>query len=367
MARLDRLDMRSNTALLLQLLLDASEELFPGYFALVMATGVISVASQLLAIPIVPRALLILNWGAYAVLWLLTLLRIARFPAKFFADLSSHQRAPGFFTIVAGTCVLGTQTIVVADGTAIGAALWWLGLVLWVLVMYAFFTAVTIREHKPSLARGLNGAWLIAAVATQSIVVLRGTLDAATTPPDVIQFLCLVMFMIGSMLYLAIIPIIFYRLTFVHLATRDFSPPYWINMGAVAISTLAGALLLMRAETWGVLREFLPFLKGFTVLFWAVSTWWIPLLFTLMVWRYWVRHDAIRYEPQLWGMVFPLGMYTTSTYQLARGLHMPFLNVIPPVFIILALLAWTGAFFGLALRIARSIALARERSAKSAA
>jgi len=359
--------MRSYTALLPRLLLDASEELFPGYFALVMATGVISIATELMGIPFVPSALLALNWIAYGVLWLLTLLRITYFPSKFLADLSSHQRAPGFFTLVAGTCVLGAQSVVVADATDIGMVLWWLGIVLWILVMYAFFTAVTIREHKPSLAGGLNGAWLIAAVATQSIVVLRGTLDAATTPPDVIQFLCLVMFMIGSMLYLAIIPIIFYRLTFVRLATRDFSPPYWINMGAVAISTLAGALLLMRAETWGVLGEFLPFLKGFTVLFWAVSTWWIPLLFTLMVWRYWVRHDAISYEPQLWGMVFPLGMYTTSTYQLARGLHMPFLNTIPPVFIILALIAWIGAFCGLALRIARSILLARELAHKSAA
>ncbi|MDP2333126.1 MAG: hypothetical protein Q8M19_20765 [Reyranella sp.] len=40
--------------------------------------------------------------------------------------------------------------------------------------MYGFFTAVTIRARKPSLAAGINGAWLIGAVATQSIVVLRG-------------------------------------------------------------------------------------------------------------------------------------------------------------------------------------------------
>ena len=59
------------------------------------------------------------------------------------------------------------------------------------------------------LADGINGAWLIAAVATQSIVVLRGALDAVAAPDPAVQFLCLVFFMIGCMLYLAIIPLIF--------------------------------------------------------------------------------------------------------------------------------------------------------------
>ena len=336
------------------LLLNAAEGLFPGYFALVMATGVVSIAAQLLAIPFIPTGLLLINWVAYGVLWLLTLLRIFHFPAKIVDDLFNHQRAPGFFTIVAGTCVLGTQNVVVVGAFEIGMVLWWSGVALWCLIMYAFFTAVTIREHKPSLATGINGAWLIAAVATQSIVVLRGTLEADASPSEAIQFYCLAMFMIGCMLYLAIIPLIFYRLTFVRLMTDDFGPPYWINMGAVAISTLAGSILLQRASTWTVLIEFRPFLKGFTVFFWSVATWWIPLLIALMVWRYMVRHDRVRYEPQFWGMVFPLGMYTTCTIQLSRALELPFLGAIPAIFIYIAMLAWTVTFIALLLHIARA-------------
>ena len=242
---------------------------------------------------------------AYVALWVLTLLRLWLFPRNIVGDLSNHQRAPGFFTIVAGTCILGTQNAIVVDAHAVASALWFLGLGLWFVVMYAFFTAVTIRERKPSLAMGINGAWLIAAVATQSIVVLRGTLGATSIPPPEIQFLCLAMFMIGCMLYLAIIPMIFYRLTFVRLSTHDFSPPYWINMGAVAITTLAGSTLVLRMNAWSVLQDFGPFLKGFTLFFWAAATWWIPFLIALMIWRYLVRRDKLRYEPQLWGMVFP--------------------------------------------------------------
>ncbi len=341
------------------LILSAAETLFPGYFALVMATAAVSIASFLLGYSLIAHALVWLNWAFYIALWALTLVRIIRFPGRLLEDLSNHQRAPGFFTLVAGTCVLTTQTVLVAGGGGIGIGLWWLGLGLWFLVMYAFFTAVTVRQRKPSLAAGINGAWLIAAVATQSIVVSRGAIDGLTAPPELIQFLCVAMFMIGCMLYLAIIPLIFYRLTFIRLTSRDFSPPYWINMGAVAITTLAGSTLILRIGHWPVLDSIAPFLPGFTLFFWAAATWWIPLLIALMIWRYLVRAEVPAYEPALWGMVFPLGMYTTATFQLSRATGFHFLSSISEVFIMLALAAWTAAFIGLLHHLWSSIAAAR--------
>lgn len=329
----------------------AAQTLFPGYFALVMATAAVSIASFLLGYRLPARLLVGLNWIFYLSLWALTLIRLIKFPRHVLEDLFDHQRAPGFFTLVAGTCVLATQTALVAGGTAIAAGLWWLGLSLWFVIMYAFFTAVTVRQRKPSLARGINGAWLIAAVATQSIVVSRGAVDGLTAPPAPLQFLCVAMFMIGSMLYLAIIPLIFYRLTFVRLASRDFSPPYWINMGAVAITTLAGATLMMRVGHWPLLDQISPFLPGFTLFFWAAATWWIPLLIALMIWRYVVRKEVPRYEPALWGMVFPLGMYTTATFQLSRATGFEFLAGISQIFIFIALAAWLMAFAGLAMHV----------------
>jgi tellurite resistance protein TehA-like permease len=327
--------------------LAAAATLFPGYFALVMATAAVSIACESLGYAAIAAALVWLNWTFYLTLWALTLVRLVHFPRRLVADLFDHQRAPGFFTLVAGTCVLATQTALVAAAHEIAAALWWLGLTLWFVVMYAFFTAVTVRTRKPSLARGINGAWLIAAVATQSIVVSRGAVDGLSAPPAPIQLLCVAMFMIGSMLYLAIIPLIFYRLTFVRLASRDFSPPYWINMGAVAITTLAGATLMMRIGHWPVLDQISAFLPGFTLFFWAASTWWIPLLIALMLWRYVAGKEFPRYEPALWGMVFPLGMYTTATFQLSRATGFSFLAVIPHAFIFVALAAWLITFAGL--------------------
>src|SRR6476619_4896031 len=143
-------------------MLGAAETLFPGYFALVMATAALSIACELLGHSSIAGVLVWLNWLFYVTLWALTLVRLVHFPRRLVADLFDHQRAPGFFTLVAATCVLATQMAVVAVQHAIASFLWWLGLILWFVVMYAWFTAVTVRKRKPTLAGGINGAWLIA-------------------------------------------------------------------------------------------------------------------------------------------------------------------------------------------------------------
>jgi tellurite resistance protein TehA-like permease len=332
-------------------MLSGAAWLFPGYFALVMATGVVSIACQFLGMRAVAVALVGVNWLAYATLWALTIFRALRFRIELMRDISDHQRAPGFFTIIAGTCVLGTQNVVVLGATGIGAALWWFGLGLWFAIMYTFFTAVTVRARKPTLAHGINGAWLIAAVSTQSVVVLRTVLDTNVAPPEIVEFQVIAMFLIGAMLYLAIIPLIFYRLTFVPMRREDFGPPYWINMGAVAISTLAGSMLIQRAGVWPMLTPLLPFIRGFTFFFWAVASWWIPFLFALMLWRYLWKRDRVRYEPAVWGMIFPLGMYTTSTLQFDRAMGYAFLAPVPQVLVYVALAAWVLAMFGVLRRL----------------
>jgi len=52
------------------------------------------------------------------------------------------------------------------------------------------------------------------------------------------------MWLWGGMLYIWMISLIFYRYTFFKFSPGDLQPPYWINMGAMAISTLAGARLI---------------------------------------------------------------------------------------------------------------------------
>ncbi len=325
-----------------------SIEQFPSnYFALVMATGICSIAVHLLAMPRIALTLFYLNLLFFFVLGLMLVARVILHGRKVIADLCDHQSGPGFFTIVTAFDVIGVQSILMAS-TEAAKALWFIGISLWFVVMYTFFVATIVRRDKPSLDRGINGAWLIAAVATQSVSVL-GTLLASAFPDhrELVLFFSLYMFLLGAMLYLSIITLIFYRFTFLSLSMEQLTPPYWINMGAVAITSLAGSTLLLNADTWALLALLRPFLVGFTLFFWAGGTWWIPMLIILGIWRHGVRRYPLRYDPQYWGLVFPLGMFTVCTIRLSQATETEFLMAIPQVFVWLALVAWGLTLVGM--------------------
>jgi len=325
----------------------------PASFALVMATGIVSIACQLLGRPAIAAVLLWLNGAFYGALWVLTVYRAVRFRDRLLADVAHHGRAVGFFTTVAATCVLGSQLLVIRGAWTMAAALWGFGIVLWAIVTYTVFTVLTVKREKPPLAEGINGGWLVAVVAAQSVCVLGAQLAAGfgAAAPNVLLF-CLSMWLGGGMLYIWIISLIFYRYTFFVMSPSDLAPPYWINMGAVAISTLAGTMLIAATPSWSVLAELLPFLKGLTLLFWATATWWIPMLVGLGVWRHVYRRFPLRYDPLYWGAVFPLGMYAVCTFRLAQAIGVPVLLPVARVFLYLALAAWTLALIGLVRRVA---------------
>jgi hypothetical protein len=130
---------------------------------LVMGTGIIALGASQAGLASISWGLFQVTKAAYAVLWLLLLARLTFFGRRVIEDLISRTRGAGFLTVVAATCVLGSQCVILS------------------------------RDR-----------------------------DAA--------------------LYLRVMP-------------ADLSPPYWINMGALAISTLAGGLLVTAASHWGTLRE----------------------------------------------------------------------------------------------------------------
>jgi len=169
------------------------------------------------------------------------------------------------------------------------------------------------------------------------------------------NFLALSMWLWGGMLYIWMMSLIFYRYTFFPFSPGDLSPPYWINMGAMAISTLAGSLLIINAPDAPFLLSLLPFIKGFTVFYWATGTWWIPMLAVLAVWRHVYRRFPMKYDPLYWGAVFPLGMYAASTHEMIAAMGFDFLEILPPVFLYIGLAAWTAAFTGFALDLLRRV------------
>lgn len=331
-------------------------EMHPAYFALVMATGIVSIASKLVGVPYLPKLLFGFNLVFYPTLWALMLLRIARHPRDVLADLQHHGRAVGFFTLVAATCMFGSQWVVIAERPQVASYLWLGGIGLYVLLIYSVFTVLTVKVDKPTLAEGIHGGWLVSVVAAQSVAVLGVQVAPIMTHPDRVLFFATATWLGGGMLYFWIIALIFYRYTFFTLAPSDLAPPYWINMGAAAVSTLAGSLIAGASAKPPVLQQILPFVKGLTIMWWATATWWIPMLFVLGLWRHLYRKFPFRYDALYWGAVFPLGMYTAATVRLSHAIQAPFLLEIPRYFVFVALTAWSLAFLGLVKRVALGIA-----------
>lgn len=323
-------------------------KLSPGYFALVMATGIVSIAAHGYEFYRIAELLFYFNIVAY--LWLLgfSILRFVFYRQKGIADFYNLNKSPGFLSFVAGTAVLGAQFVVIWENFNFGVGLYFISVFTWAVLIYAFFTVITIANDKPKFTKSINGSWLLIIVSTQSIAVL-GTLlvryfDFHSIP---ILFLSLLLYLCGCLFYLFIITFIIYRMSFFDLPAREFAPSYWINMGATAISVLAGSLLILNAGKWSFLQDILPFLKGFTLLYWAIGSWWIPFVIIMGIWRTVLKQLPLRYHPLYWSMVFPLGMYTVCTIEMATALELPFLMKIPEVFVYIAIGSWVATFFGL--------------------
>ena len=326
--------------------------LHPGYFALVMATGIVSIAMANHNVQWLSVGLLWLAAAEYAVLVVLTVWRAVSFPGALRDDFADPRRAFGFFTFVAATDVLGTRLAFDAHHDA-ALALLALGWVSWLILGYTVpWTAVLGQTKRPVLHHA-NGTWFIWVVASQSLAVLAAALEPAIEQGRrELALLAVFSWAVGVFLYAAAGIFVAARMLLYDLRPEDLTPPYWVAMGATAITVVAGARIVRMADA-PMVAATRGLIAGTSVVFWAFGTWLIPPLVAAGVWRHILRRVPLRYEAPMWSVIFPLGMYGVGGHFLGQADHLPIVEHIGANESWVALAAWAIAFAAMLLHLAR--------------
>lgn len=332
----------------------AVRSLNPGYFALVMATGIVSIAMQNHGLSILSDILLAIAALCYFVLVVLNGWRALLFRDALAADLADPRRAFGLFTFVAATDVVGTRIAISGHHTA-AFVLLVVGWLAWVVLGYVVpWTAALGHAGRPVL-RAANGTWFIWVVASQSVAVLAAALEPVVGQGRrELALLAVFSWSVGVFLYAAVGVAVAIAMLLYPLEPEDLTPPYWVAMGATAITVVAGARITQMADA-PMVNATRGLISGTSVVFWVFGTWLIPPLVAAGVWRHVIHRVPLRYEATLWSIVFPLGMYGVGGHYLGQADNLPIVRSIGADESWVALAAWVVTFAAMLRHLSHTI------------
>jgi len=213
-----------------------------------MASGIISIGMRLEGFAAISWALLVISAAAFVALLSLTAWRFVAYRQAINDDFNDPRRGFGFFTFVAGTNVLGVRLGAEGYYGATAAMLCLSGIVWLVLGYVVPWTAVLGREERPIVATA-NGTWFIWVVASQSVAIAAATIEPVfETGRRELALLAVMSWSVGVFLYAAAGVFVSLRLMLYEFGPEELTPPYWVSMGALAITVLAGARIVEMAD-----------------------------------------------------------------------------------------------------------------------
>jgi tellurite resistance protein TehA-like permease len=253
-----------------------------------MGTGIVSIGLSLDHHETISRILLIIAAVAWVALGLLLTSRTLADHQR----VGSEARSPAALTCVAGTAVLGTRLNLLGWSWA-GMGLLTIAFCLWL----ALLVPVLRSWVTPTV-----GASLLLTVSTESLAVLSAAISAREHTAWLL-YASLAPFLLGLAFYIFVI--------------SQFDPrqllvgrgDHWITGGALAISTLAVGRITLAAHSLHELTGLAGALKTISIVLWAVTIVWLPILLATEAMRLRLSYDLKR-----WSTVFPVGMYAACSF-----------------------------------------------------
>jgi tellurite resistance protein TehA-like permease len=202
-----------------------------------------------------------------------------------------------------------------------------------------------------------NGTWFIWVVSSQSVAVAAASIEPLVeVGRRPLAMLAVVAWSVGIFLYASAGIFVSLRMMLYELKPQDLTPPYWVSMGACAITVLAGARIVEMAGA-PMVDATRGLVAGTSVVFWAFATWLIPVLLAAGWWRHGYHRIPLTYEATLWSIVFPLGMYAVAGIYLGRADQLPIVHSIGGIELWFAFAAWAVSLVAMLQHVTRTVLL----------
>ncbi len=328
------------------------ENLYPGYFALTMATGIITIALRMHDWIGVANVLYYFTFASWIVLTFLYTWRLIKFPKTVIENLLNPRTTFIFFTFVAATNICGF--LLYQQGFAFAAIVSWvIAFIYWSALLYFGFAALCFA-HEERTVNVVHGGWLILIVGTQSLVILGSKIAGEFGEYAAYMMVEIhMLWALGLIFYAIFVTLFCYRIFFLNMQPEDYSPLMWVIMGAAAIGANAGSMLLLTDPIIPMLVKLQPVVQMISIMLWTWATWWIPLLVIIGIWKHWYRNVKLKYEPMQWSIVFPLGMYAVATDNLALSSEFNPLHYLSIAMLWIAFASWVLLMFVMMISIFR--------------
>jgi tellurite resistance protein TehA-like permease len=299
----------------------AGELIAPGSGAVVMGTGIVSIALATDGATALSRVLLVLDALSWLTLAAVAATLVVRNRPRFLRE----ARSPAGLTGVAGTAVLGSRLV----------ELGWSGPAMALLVLGLLAWAVLMVMLVPHLPRRGSGQIFLLTVAAESLASVGANV---ATAQRIVWLVYVALVLAGVGLFLYPFALIRFRPSELIRGRGD----QWVAGGSLAISSLALADLALAAKHLGAPSGTAPVLDDLALAVWVASALWIvPLLVGELA------RPRLGYRSQRWSTVFPLGMYSASAFGVATVAGASGLDVFARVWIWLALAAWAATSAGM--------------------
>lgn len=242
------------------------------------------------------------------------------FYSEFLHDIYSPEKTNYLFSVVGVIGLAGVFCSKLWDNLTVPWIFWYVSLILWVIITLLSFSFLFLsrKSEDRKLEEVLHGGWFFVCIGTQatalmSIIVAK----QATSHLFLIHLISFGLWSIGAFLYLLFMTLIVLRLIFYSFPNNSELSPYWMHAGAAALTALTGVTLFQHiSATGGPFLDLLPFLKGFSLFFWSVGLWWLPLLSIMALKKQAYDDNRFVFTVGYWEIALSLALYAAGTKQL---------------------------------------------------